>query len=133
MVLVTGVPRASGWNNWKQHEPLLPQYPDRYAAAKTSAATAPTKPAPVDPDTLEWKAVRTVVTPPSERDTGMIIEAKYAIAGSELRLNFQGKVYAEAIGANDDPVVVASRLLRSKWGRHEEFYGPINYPPHSIH
>jgi hypothetical protein len=133
VVIVTGVPRGGEFGKWEQREPLLPQYPDRYAAAKTSAATAPAKPAPVDAARLEWKPVRVTVTPPSERDMGMIIEARYAIAGGELRLDFQGKLYAEALGPNDDPLVVARRLLRSKYGQHGEFYGRINYPKHSIH
>jgi hypothetical protein len=29
-------------------------------------------------------------------------------------------------------LVVARRLLRQKYGRHDEFHGRINYPPHSI-
>jgi hypothetical protein len=73
------------------------------------------------------------ITPPSERDMGMIIEARYAIAGGELRLDFQGKLYAVAIGPNDDELVVARRLLRSKYGHHEEFHAPLRYPPRSIH
>jgi hypothetical protein len=97
-VIVTGVPRDGEFGKWEQREPLLPQYPDRYAAAKTSAATAPTKPAPVDPARLEWKPFRVTVTPPSERDMGMIIEARYAVSGGELRLEFQGKQYAETLG-----------------------------------
>jgi hypothetical protein len=27
----------------------------------------------------------------------------------------------------------AQRLLRQKYGRHDEFYGRIDHPPHSIH
>ena len=91
------------------------------------------KPAPVDSAALEWKPFRVTVTPPSERDMGMIIEARYAIASGELRLDFQGKLYAVAIGPNDDELVVARRLLRQKYSSHEDFYGRINYPPHSIH
>jgi hypothetical protein len=132
MVLVTGVPRGGEFGKWEQREPLLAQYPDRYAAADRPAATAP-KPAPVNSAALEWKPVRATVTPPSERDMGMIIEARYAIAGGELRLDFQGKLYAETLGPNDDALHVARRLLRSKYGRHEEFYGRINYPPRSLH
>jgi hypothetical protein len=73
------------------------------------------------------------VTPPSERDTGMIIEARYQTAGAELRLDFQGRVYAEQIGPRDDPLAAARRLLRSKYGQHGKFYGPIHYPSRSIH
>jgi hypothetical protein len=64
---------------------------------------------------------------------GVIVESRYAVAGSELSLEWQGKLYAEALGPNDDPLVVARRLLRQKYGRHDEFYGRINYPPRSLH
>jgi hypothetical protein len=127
--IVTGVPRNPDFAKWK-HEPVLAQYPDRYAATLARAPRPPAKPPTV---ASEWRPFYVTITPPSERDMGMIIEARYAIAGGELRLDFQGKLYAEALGPNDDPLVVARRLLRSKYGRHEEFYGRINYPPHSIH
>jgi len=91
------------------------------------------KPAPVDSAALEWKPFRVTVTPPSERDMGMIIEARYAVAGGELRLNFQGKLYAVPINPGDDELHVARRLLREKYSSHGEFYGRINYPPQSIH
>jgi hypothetical protein len=131
VIVTTGVPRSDDFGKWN-HEPVLAQYPDRYAA--TTPAIAPkAKPAPVDPVTLEWKRFHLTVTPPSERDQGMIIEAKYAIAGGELRLAFQGRVYAEQIGLNDDALVAARKLLRSKYGRHGEFYGALRYPPRSIH
>ena len=57
---------------------------------------------------------------------------KFATATGELRLDLDGKLYAEALGPNDDPLLVAGRLLRQKYGRQNEFYGPINYPPRSI-
>jgi hypothetical protein len=127
--IVTGVPRNGEFGNWK-HEPVLAQYPDRYAATPARAPRPPAKRATV---ASEWKPFHVTVTPPSERDMGMIIEARYAIAGGELRLDFQGRIYAERLGPNDDPLVVARRLLRQKYGRHDEFFGRINYPPHSIH
>jgi hypothetical protein len=134
MVLVTGVPRGSGWGEWEPGEPLRPQYPDRYAAESRPAAKAPTKPAPVDPATLEWKRFHVTVTPPSEKDTaGIIIEAKYTIAGGELRLQWQDKVYATDIRPGDDELHVARRLLRQKYSSNDEFYGRINYAPRSIH
>jgi len=131
-VVVTGVPRGDNFGKWKE-EVLVAQYPDRYAVADRPTATAPAKSTPVDPTVLEWKPFHLTVTPPSERDTGMIIEAKYAIAGGELRLSFQGRVYAEQIGPNDDALVAARKLLRSKYGQHGEFFGRINYPRSSIH
>ena len=73
------------------------------------------------------------VTPPSERDMGVIVEARYQTAGTKLRVDFQGRIYAEPIGPNDDPLVAARKLLRSKYGRHGEFYGALRYPPRSIH
>jgi hypothetical protein len=64
---------------------------------------------------------------------GAIIEARYHTANGELRLDLDGKLHAEALGPNDEPLVVARRLLRQKYGRHDEFYSRINYPPRSIH
>jgi hypothetical protein len=129
--IVTGVPRAPDWGEkWQADAPLLPQYPDRYAATPARAAQPPPKLAPV---ASEWKRFHLTVTPPSERDMGAIIEARYQTAGAELRLNFQGRIYAEPIGPNDDPLVAARKLLRSKYGRHGEFYGALRYPPRSIH
>jgi hypothetical protein len=127
--IVTGVPRNGEFGKWK-HEPVLAQYPDRYAATPARAPRPPAKPPAV---ASEWRPCHVTVTPPSERDMGMIIEARYQTAGANLRLDFQGRVYAERLGPNDDPLVVARRLLRQKYGRHEEFYGRINYPPRSLH
>jgi hypothetical protein len=67
-----------------------------------------------------------------QRSPGVIIEARYHTANGELRLDLDGKLYAEALGPNDDPLMVARRLLRQKYGRHDKFYGRINYPPHSF-
>jgi len=127
--IITGVPRNGEFGKWK-HEPVPAQYPDRYPATPARAPRPPAKPATV---ASEWKPFHLTVTPPSERDMGAIIEARYQTAGAELRLNFQGRIYAEPIGPNDDPLVAARKLLRSKYGRHGEFYGALRYPPRSIH
>jgi hypothetical protein len=131
MTIVTGVPRAPDWGErWQDDAPLLAQYPDRYAATPARAPPPPARPATV---ASEWKRFHLTVTPPSERDAGMIIEARYQTAGPELRLGFQEKIYVERIGPNDDPLAAARRLLRSKYGRHGEFYAPISYPSRSYH
>jgi hypothetical protein len=127
--IYTGVPRSPDFNKWERVD-MPPQYPDRYATTQARRA-APSPRPPVVP--TEWKWFHVTVTPPSERDVGMIIEGRYQIAGAELRLDFQGRIYAEPIGPNDDPLAAARRLLRSKYGRHGEFNAPIHYPSRSFH
>jgi hypothetical protein len=127
--IYTGVLRSPDFNKWERVD-MPPQYPDRYATTQTRRP-APSPRPPVVP--TEWKWFHVTVTPPSERDVGMIIEGRYQIAGAELRLDFQGRVHAEPIGLNDDPLAAARKLLRSKYGRHGEFYGPVHYPSRSIH
>jgi hypothetical protein len=44
----------------------------------------------------------------------------------------EGKLYAEALGPNDDPLMIARRLLRQNTAGMMNFYGRINYQPHSF-
>jgi hypothetical protein len=44
-----------------------------------------------------------------------------------------GRLYTQPLGPDDDPAVVARRLLREKYGKHSSFYDPIRYPPTSYH
>jgi hypothetical protein len=127
LVIDTGVPGRGREFGGCRGSPLQSQYPNRYAPLRPRVVADP--PAPT---ASEWKPFRLTVTPPSERDMGMIIEARYQLAGGNLRLDFQGRIYAEPIGPSDDPLVVARRLLRSKYG-HSEFYSPIDYGPRSYH
>jgi hypothetical protein len=83
--------------------------------------------------TTTGKSVRTQVSPPDERSPGVIIEARYHTANGELRLDLDGKLYAEALGPNDDPLMVARSLLRQKYGRHDEFLRPHQLPAAQLH
>jgi hypothetical protein len=58
---------------------------------------------------------------------------EYAAVGSEVQIRCEGRAYAEAIKAGDDPVAVARRLLRAKWDKHGAFYDPIRYPARRFH
>jgi hypothetical protein len=88
-----------------------------------------------EPAPSEWKSIRVQVAAPNENsgDPGRVVEAEYAVAGGEVRLKYEGKLYAEAIKPGDDPVVIARRLLRAKWDKHGAFYDDIRYPHRGYH
>jgi hypothetical protein len=134
-ILVTGVPRGGEFGKWEQREPLLAQYPNRYAAEDRPTATAPPKPAPVDPDTLEWRKILvTIASPRDERDPGIVAEGRFAVDGKTLYVkDQQGKVFSQDIKPGDNAEHAARRLLKEKHGQHGEFYGAVRYPPRSIH
>lgn len=68
-----------------------------------------------------------------ERPSGTVMEAEYAQVGIEVRLKYEGRVFADAIKPGDDPAAVARRLLRAKWDKHGAFYDDIRYPRRSFH
>jgi hypothetical protein len=132
--IVTGVPRGPDWGNWKD-EVLLPQYPNRYGAESHPTATAPPKPAPVNPAALEWtKFLATIASPRDERDSGIVAEGRFAVHGKTLYVkDQQGKMFSQDIKPGDNAEHAARRLLKEKHGQHGEFYSPIHYPSLSIH
>jgi hypothetical protein len=128
--IVNGVPRDESFGKWK-YEHFEPEYPSRYAAVpprKGGDAPEPAEPAP-------WRSIRVQVVAPNENsgDPGRVVEAEYAVAGGEVRLKYEDKLYAEAIKPGDDPVVIARRLLRAKWNSGGAFYDDIRYPPRGYH
>jgi hypothetical protein len=36
-----------------------------------------------------------------------------------------GRLYTQPLGPNDDPAVIARRLLKDKYDKHAAFYAPI--------
>jgi hypothetical protein len=134
LTIHTGVPRHGitppDWRPGPMSE-KDPSHPAHRREAKAKAAAAPPAPAP-KATPIEWKPVRVTASPPSERDMGLVIDAKYYIANGELVLDLAGRLYATPIAPGDQELAVARRLLRQKYG-HNEFYGRINYPPPSIH
>jgi hypothetical protein len=133
-VVITGVPRGPDWGNWK-NEVLLPQYPDRYGAEGRPTATAPPKPAPVDPAAIVWtKFLATIASPRDERDPGIVAEGRFAVDGKTLYVkDQQGRMFSQDIKPGDNAEYAARRLLKEKFGKYHEFNQPISYPPRSYH
>jgi hypothetical protein len=130
-LIFTGVPRSDQFGKW-QHQHFEPEYPTRYA---TTPTIRPRKGddhhgVPSEPATTEWKSIRIQVAAPNEAtgDPGKIIEAEYVAVGNQVRVRYDGRGYVETFRLGDDPLVIARRLLRTKWDKHGAFYDPIAYP-----
>jgi hypothetical protein len=88
-----------------------------------------------EPAPSEWKSTRVQVVAPDEKSghPGTVIEGEYAQVGIEVRVKYEGRVFADAIKPGDDPVAIARRLLRAKWDKHGAFYDDIRYPRPGYH
>ncbi len=70
--------------------------------------------------------MRTEVEPPSERSCGTIVEGTWTVASNQIRVrDMDGRLYTQPLGPNDDPAVIARRLLKDKYDKHAAFYAPI--------
>jgi len=68
-----------------------------------------------EPEAAEWHRIWVTVRNPTD-DLGVIEEAQYAVAGDEVLIaNLDGRMMgARRVGPDDDPAVVARRLLRER-------------------
>jgi hypothetical protein len=74
-----------------------------------------------------------VQTAPTETSPGAILEGHYEIDNGKVRVTVAGRpVGSEEVKPNEDPEVIARRILRRAKSRSGDFYGPIRYRPPSI-
>jgi hypothetical protein len=71
---------------------------------------------------------------PTETTPGAIAEGHYEIRDGRVRVTDDAgrPVGSEEFGAEDDPAVIASRILRKARLGRGDFYGPIRYPPRGL-
>jgi hypothetical protein len=133
-LIYTGVPRHDDFGKWK-HEHFEPQYPDRYAAPPPPTRPRKDKGDAPAPAPSEWKSIRVQVAAPNENtgDPGRVIEAEYVAVGNQVRVRYDGRGYVETFTLGDDPLVIARRLLRTKWNGGGAFYDDIRYPHRGYH
>ena len=128
--IITGVPKDADWGNWKA-EPEQPR--DRYNPHTSEAPRAVSKPAPATVP-KEWRYVWAQLRAPRNNDPGQIAEGQYGVSGGVLYLNdINGNaIVSQQLRPDDNPLAVATRLLREKTrGGNSSapagFYDPIHY------
>jgi len=89
---------------------------------------------PSEPAGLQHHPVRVTISPTSEKDCGIVIEAQFTVSDGTVRV-YQGN---QLLGSSpykpgDDVEVLARKLLREKSIGGSGFNGPLNYPPRSFH
>jgi hypothetical protein len=121
-VIVTGVPRRGRdvFIDAPLHE-KQPRLPPTVPASKPMPEPA------VEREPLEWKPIRTQVSPPDERSCGIDIEGAYAVCGDQLHVrDHEDRSWTVALKPGDNAEVLAQKLLREKFGRHHAFNQPIH-------
>ena len=98
----------------EDHSAIKP--PERTTYANTYSRVAPPQTNEQRPEPERWDHICVTVQDPTENDPGEIAEAQYAVAGDEVLIaDLDGRTMgARRLGPDDDPVVVARRLLRER-------------------
>jgi len=80
-----------------------------------------------DPESLEWTRYHIETENQSDTSPGAIEEAMFAIDGDEIVLaDMDGRIFAShQLASDEDPAVVARRLLRQRVGKRPK---PLVFP-----
>src|SRR5262245_59408948 len=90
--------------------------PERRTYTTTYSRVAPPQTGEKRPEPGRWEYFFVTVQDPTEDDPGAIEEAQFAVAGDEeLIADLDGRTMgARRLGPDDDPLVIAKRLLRER-------------------
>src|SRR5262249_37607852 len=141
--IFTGVPRAPGYfqrsGTKVDQPPEEPRTrPDGQALRASDDFRAQDhRPPQADAPTTEPRRVRaTIKLPDDTSPQGEIAEGSYQVVGDDMVLvrdargNPLGRV---TLKPGEDPEAAARQLLKSKTTGSSNFWGPLQYPPNSIH